>query len=248
MKFIIQDTKEQIAKTAADFVEEAVREHPQGVLGLATGSSPVGLYKELVRRHETEGLDFSGITTINLDEYVGLDEFHDQSYRSFMNHNLFDHINIDKANTYVPQGSSLDPAREAADYEKLVHRLEPARIQVLGIGVNGHIGFNEPADEFTVDTHVVDLTRETIDVNARFFESAQDVPRQAITMGVGAILRAAKIILIATGEAKQAAVKALEDGRITPDNPSTILKVHPDVVVLCDTEAAALLDIENLKG
>lgn len=246
MKFIIQETKEEIARTAADLVAEAVREHPQGVLGLATGSSPVGLYKELIRRHQEEGLDFSGITTINLDEYVGLDEFHEQSYRTFMNHNLFDHVNIDKARTFVPRGNALDPAAEARDYEALIHQVAPARIQILGIGVNGHIGFNEPADDFTVQTHVVDLTRETIDANARFFDSAQDVPRQAITMGVGGILRAEKIILIATGEAKQQAVKALEDGRITPDNPSTILKVHSDVVVLCDRAAAALLDIENL--
>lgn len=246
LKFIIQETKEEIARTAADLVAEAVREHPQGVLGLATGSSPVGLYKELIRRHQEEGLDFSGITTINLDEYVGLDEFHEQSYRTFMNHNLFDHVNIDKARTFVPRGNALDPAAEARDYEALIHQVAPARIQILGIGVNGHIGFNEPADDFTVQTHVVDLTRETIDANARFFDSAQDVPRQAITMGVGGILRAEKIILIATGEAKQQAVKALEDGRITPDNPSTILKVHSDVVVLCDRAAAALLDIENL--
>lgn len=247
MKFIIQDNKEEIARTAADIVETALRQEPQGVLGLATGSSPVGLYQELIRRHQDAGLDFSGITTINLDEYVGLDEYHDQSYRSFMDHNLFDHVNIDKTRTFVPRGKTMDPEAEAAAYEALINQFEPAMIQILGIGGNGHIGFNEPAEDFTVPTHVVELTRETIEANARFFDSAEDVPRQAITMGMGGILRARKIVLIATGEAKQAAVKALEDGRITPENPSTILKVHPDVVVLCDREAAALLDIERLS-
>lgn len=242
MKFIIEDSKEQIAKAAADLVDQAVREHPQGVIGLATGSSPVGLYKELIRRHREEGLDFSGITTINLDEYVGLDEFHEQSYRSFMDRSLFEHINIDKKNTFVPHGSALDPKAQAKEYEKLIKSLEPARIQILGIGVNGHIGFNEPAGEFTLETHVVDLTRETIDANARFFDSPEMVPGQAITMGVGGILRAKKIILIALGESKQTAVKALEDGSITPHNPATILKVHPDVVVICDRASAALLE------
>lgn len=247
MKFIIQDNKEQIAYTAADLVEEAVRQHPTGILGLATGSSPVGTYKELIRRHRKEGLDFSRITTINLDEYVGLDEFHEQSYRHFMNHNLFDHLNINKKNTYVPRGDALNPEEEARHYEELIRRLEPARIQVLGIGVNGHIGFNEPAEDFRVPTHVVTLTRDTIESNARFFDSPMDVPKQAITMGVGGILRAQRILLIATGEGKQQAVKALEDGRILPSNPSTILKVHPDVIVLCDRAAAALLDERTVR-
>ena len=246
MKFIIQDTKEEIAKTAADLVEAAVRENPHGVLGLATGSSPVGLYKELSKRSKA-GLDFSGISTLNLDEYIGLDGFHEQSYHYFMKRNLFDGINIDQKNTQVPRGDSPDPEKEAKRYEELIQAAPPAMIQILGIGVNGHIGFNEPSDAFIMETHVADLTRETIDVNARFFDSVYDVPKQAITMGVGAILRAEKIILIALGEAKQTAVKALEDGRITPRNPSTILKVHPDVTVLCDKAAAALLNVENLK-
>lgn len=247
LKFVVLNTKEEIAKAAADIVEQAVRENPNGVLGLAAGSSPVGLYKELIRRHAQEGLDFSGLTTVNLDEYVGLDGYHDQSYRHFMNHNLFDHVNIDPRKTHVPDGSAADPAAEARRYEALVGGLEPAAVQVLGIGVNGHIGFNEPAADFTVPTHVVGLTRETIEANARFFDSEADVPRQAITMGVGAILRARRIILIATGEAKQKAVRDLEGGSVTPDNPSTILKVHPDVVVFCDREAAALLDPDAIS-
>lgn len=246
MKFIIQDSKEEIARTAADLVEEAVRSNPHGVLGLATGSSPVGLYKELIRRHG-EGLDFSGIRTLNLDEYIGLTGFHEQSYRYFMNQHLFDFINIDKKNTQVPRGDIPDAMGEARRYEELIQATEPVMVQILGIGGNGHIGFNEPGEEFILETHVVDLTLETIEANARFFDSVDDVPKQAITMGVGGILRAKKIILIALGEGKQQAVKALEDGRITPENPSTILKVHPDVTVLCDKEAAALLDIENLQ-
>ncbi|MFZ1780531.1 MAG: glucosamine-6-phosphate deaminase [Enterococcus aquimarinus] len=246
MRFIIQDSKEEIAKTAADMVELAVRENPHGVLGLATGSSPVGLYKELIKRSEA-GLDFSGISSLNLDEYIGLNGYHEQSYRYFMKQHLFDGINIDQKNTQVPRGDMPDTEAEAKRYEDLIQTTEPAMIQILGIGGNGHIGFNEPGDEFIMETHVVDLTRETIDANARFFDSVQDVPKQAITMGVGGILRAKKIILIALGESKQLAVKALEDGRIMPENPSTILKVHPDVTVLCDRSAAALLDIEQVK-
>lgn len=247
MKFIILDSKEAIATAAADIVEAAVRDNPRGVLGLATGSSPVGLYKELVRRSQA-GLDFSGIATLNLDEYIGLSGYHDQSYRYFMDQHLFSGINIDKARTQVPRGDAADPAVEARRYEAVIRDHEPAMVQILGIGVNGHIGFNEPAEEFLLETHVVDLTRETIEANARFFDCAGDVPRQAITMGVGGILRARKILLIALGEGKQTAVKALEDGRITPQNPSTILKVHPDVTVLCDRAAAALLDLRRLES
>lgn len=247
MKFIIMDTKEQIDLAVADILEAELRKHPTGVFGFATGSSPKGVYEELIRRHKEDGLDFSGITTINLDEYVGLDMSHKESYHSFMNQYLFDHVNVDRRNVHIPDGGVKDPEAEALRFEALINEVEPAAVQILGVGVNGHIGFNEPADCFTLPTHVTELTQQTIEVNSRFFDSVEEVPHQAITMGVGGIMRAKKIVFIATGKAKQEAVKALEHGSVTPANPSTILKVHPDVTVFCDREAAALLKLEDLK-
>lgn len=247
MKFIIMDTKEQIDLAVADVMEAELRKHSRGVFGFATGSSPKGVYKELIRRHKEEGLDFSGITTINLDEYVGLDMSHRESYHSFMNEYLFDHVNVDREKVHIPDGGAQDPEAEALRFEALIQELEPAAVQILGVGVNGHIGFNEPAESFTVPTHVTELTQQTMEVNGRFFDSVEEVPHEAITMGVGGIMRASKIIFIALGKAKQEAVKALEDGSVTPGNPSTILKVHPDVTVFCDREAAALLQLEDLN-
>ena len=246
MKFIVKETKEEVAKLGADLVERVIRRDPACVLGLATGSSPVELYRELARRHQAGKLDFSQVQTVNLDEYIGLNESHDQSYHFFMKENLFDHINIDMKNTHVPIGDAEDPEAEARRYENLLKKMEPCAIQLLGIGVNGHIGFNEPGADFKLDTHVTSLTKETITSNARFFNSADEVPNLAITMGMGSILRARRIILIALGQSKANAVKALEDAIITPRVPATILKVHPDLVVICDKAAASLLDPANI--
>lgn len=246
MKFIVKESKEEVAVAAADLVEKVIRRDPACVLGLATGSSPVGMYQELARRCKDGDLDFSAVTTVNLDEYIGLNAEHDQSYHYFMKENFFSHINIDMEKTHVPEGDAEDAEEEAQRYEKLLKSLEPCAVQLLGIGINGHIGFNEPGDDFKLETHVTSLTKETITSNARFFDSIEEVPNLAITMGMGSILRARRIILIALGESKQAAVKALEDALITPKVPATILKVHPDLTVICDREAAGLLDRKNI--
>lgn len=246
MKFIVKETKEEVARLGADLVEQAILEDPACVLGLATGSSPVELYQELARRYEAGDLDFSKVKTVNLDEYIGLNESHDQSYHYFMKENLFNHINIAMENTHVPVGDAGDPEGEARRYEKLLKEMGPAAVQLLGIGVNGHIGFNEPAQDFKLETHVTSLTKETITCNARFFNSIEEVPNLAITMGMGGILRARRIILIALGQSKAWAVKSLEDSIITPNVPATILKVHPDLVVICDLEAASLLDSDGI--
>lgn len=239
MNIIIKKNAQEVAYEAANQVADILRDHPAGVLGLATGSSPLGLYEELIRRNKTEDLDFSRITTVNLDEYVGLGEEDDQSYHRFMKDNLFSGININPKNTHLPNGLAQDPDAEAREYEELLSRLAPPCVQILGIGINGHIGFNEPAPVFTVPTHVVQLTEETIEANARFFDSKDQVPTSAITMGMGAIMRAEKLILIAMGEGKREAIGALASDVIDPMIPVTMLKVHPDLTVIVDEAAGA---------
>ncbi|MFB0918224.1 MAG: glucosamine-6-phosphate deaminase [Clostridiaceae bacterium] len=237
MKFLVLETKEEVAVKAADIVSEVIKNNPKAVLGLATGSSPLGLYAELVKRYKAGELDFSGITSVNLDEYVGLSEDHDQSYRYFMNTNLLDLVNINKENTHVPHGNTDNPEEEARKYNELLESLPPQDIQVLGIGINGHIGFNEPSDNLVVPTHAENLTENTINANARFFEKVQDVPTKAITMGVGNIMRAKKIILIATGENKREAMRRLRDEYVSANNPSSVLKLHDDTIILMDRAA-----------
>ncbi len=242
MKVNVLPSYGDISSYAAELVRQVVDEKKDAILGLATGSSPIGLYKELIKLNEEGKIDFKNVETVNLDEYIGLNGDHHQSYRYFMNDNLFNHVNIDKKNTYVPNGVAEDLEQSARDYEELVKSLGTIDVQILGIGANGHIGFNEPADELVLSTHVTDLTDETIKANARFFESEKDVPTEAITMGLGLIMQAKKIILIASGEDKAAAIKALlGDDKISTQSPATILKLHPDVTVVLDKEAASLL-------
>jgi len=241
MNFKVFDTYDEVSVYTAELLAEVVRAKEDAVLGLATGSSPVGMYKELIKLHKDGKLDFSKAKSINLDEYVGLDGNHEQSYRYFMNTNLFDHVNIDKKNTFVPDGTAEDLAKGAQKYDKLIESMGGIDVQVLGIGPNGHIGFNEPAEELKMNTHVADLTEGTIQANARFFESEKDVPTKAVTMGVGPIMKAKKIILIASGENKAWAVKSLTDDVITTMIPATLLKLHPDVTVVLDKEAASML-------
>jgi len=222
---------------AAQIFEEVVNAKPDCVLGLATGSTPLGLYKKLIEDHKAGKIDFSRCTSVNLDEYVGLGENDDQSYRYFMNTNLFDHINIDKAKTFVPNGLESDAYRACRDYEDILEKVGPQDIQVLGLGENGHIAFNEPETYFPKETHCVDLTESTIEANARFFENPDKVPRHAYSMGIGSIFRAKKIILLASGVKKSRALAEALYGPIIPQLPASILQLHSDVVVVCDDAA-----------
>ncbi len=232
MKVVITESYEKLSRMAADIIAGAVREKPDCVLGLATGSSPVGTYRELIRRYKNGETDFSRVKTVNLDEYVGLAPDHPQSYRFFMDKNLFDSINIDKANTRVPDGLAADTAAFCEEYDAYIASLGGIDVQLLGIGVDGHIGFNEPGDCFIAGTHVAELDDSTIEANSRFFESRRDVPRTAITMGMKSILCAKKIVLIASGENKKNVLLEALHGDVTPKVPASVLQLHPDVTVI----------------
>ena len=232
MRFIKVDTYEELSRKAANLISAQVLSKPDCVLGLATGSSPVGAYKVLIERCAKGDLDFSEVTTVNLDEYVGLDGTNDQSYRYFMNKNLFDHINIHKKKTFVPNGLAEDYNAECEEYDARVKALGGIDLQLLGIGFDGHIGFNEPDSCFTKSTHVVDLHESTIQANARFFENEADVPRQAVTMGMMCIMQARKVVLIANGAGKKDIVEKAFFGPITPEVPASILQLHPDLTVI----------------
>ncbi len=218
---------------------------PNAVLGLATGSTPIGTYKELITKNKNGEVDFSQIKTVNLDEYVGLPADNDQSYRYFMNHNLFDHVNIDKENTNVPNGLAADPAAECERYNQLIDSLGGIDLQLLGIGHNGHIGFNEPSDAFACGTHHVALDAKTVEANARFFASADEVPKTAITMGIKNIMNAKKILLVATGKDKAEIIYKVATGKIQPSVPATILQLHQDVTIIADQEALSILLEKN---
>ena len=241
MKFVVCEHYDAAMETAADIVAALVREKPDCILGLATGSTPVGMYDRLVADYEAGRLDFSRVQSFNLDEYYPISPENDQSYRYFMNTHLFDRINIDKANTRVPDGSTDDPRKECADYEAAIDASAGVDIQILGIGQNGHIGFNEPEEALYAFTHLTDLTPSTITANSRFFERISDVPRQALTMGMASIMKARKILLLVTGASKHAALKTLMSGRITTAVPATLLQLHPDVTVICDRAACDCL-------
>lgn len=233
---------EAMSLRAARLIAAHVLKNPRCVLGLATGSTPVGLYEKLIERYNDGILDFSQVRSVNLDEYVGLDGDHDQSYRYFMQKNLFDHINIKRENTHVPDGKAADPAAEGVRYDALIRDLGGIDVQLLGVGRNGHIGFNEPADCFIPATHEVALAQNTIDANARFFGRADQVPRKAITMGIGAILQARQVLLVVSGADKADAVYAAFRGPVTPACPASILQLHPDVILVGDEAALARLD------
>ena len=239
MKVIVCDSYASQSAAGADMIEKIVREKPDCCLGLATGSSPVGMYQELSRRCREEGLDFSRVSTVNLDEYRGLTRDNDQSYYYFMHKNLFDHVNI-KA-SYLPDGTREDAEEECHHYEEIIRSLGGVDLQLLGLGHNGHIGFNEPADHFPKETHCVDLQERTIEANKRFFASIDDVPRQAYTMGIGTIMRARKILIIVSGEDKADIVRDAFFGPITPTVPASILQLHPDVTLVADEAALSRL-------
>ncbi|MBQ7037487.1 MAG: glucosamine-6-phosphate deaminase [Clostridia bacterium] len=233
MKIIRTKNYEEMSLEAAKIMAAQIVLKPDAVLGLATGSSPIGLYDNLVKWNENGDLDFSAIRSVNLDEYCGLDGKNDQSYRYFMDTHLFNRVNIDKANTNVPNGKAADYAAEGARYDELIASLGGIDMQLLGIGPDGHIGFNEPDEFFTKETHVVDLDPSTIEANARFFASADDVPRQAVTMGMGGIMGAKKVLLIASGASKKEILEKALFGPITPEVPASLLQLHPDLTVVC---------------
>ena len=232
----------EMSKKTANIIASQMILKPNSVLGLATGSSPIGTYKELIKKYENGDIDFSDITTVNLDEYRGLPRTNDQSYYYFMNDNLFNHVNINKERTHVPNGMVEDAEKECSDYEALIKELGGIDLQLLGLGHNGHIGFNEPSDEFDKVTHCVDLQESTIEANKRFFASIDDVPRQAYTMGIGTIMAAKKILVVVSGTDKANIVKKAFTGPVTPNVPASILQMHPDVTIICDAEAYAQLE------
>ncbi len=244
MEVIIKDNYEQMSKLAAEIIAKVVRSKPNAVLGLATGSTPVGTYKELIRLHKEEGLDFSGVTTFNLDEYVELEPTHDQSYRYFMNDNLFNHINVDKSKTFVPDGMAKDVPAFCKWYEDQMLKTGGIDVQLLGIGGNGHIAFNEPGSSLGSRTRVKTLDDKTIKDNARFFKSAEEVPKYAITMGIGTIMDARQLVLLANKETKADAIQRTVEGPITAMVPATIVQLHPKATIITDKQAAGKLTRE----
>ena len=240
MKVIITENYQEMSEKAGEIIVEIVKNNPKAVLGLATGSSPIGTYQYMIKDHKENGTSYKGVSTVNLDEYVGLTPDHNQSYAYFMRDNLFNHVDIDLANTNLPQGSAKDLEAECNRYNTLLATMQQD-VQVLGIGSNGHIGFNEPNTPFDSVTHVVDLTESTIKDNSRLFESINEVPRQALSMGIKNIMNAKSIIMVASGKNKAVAVKGMVNGAITPELPASVLQLHPNVVLVCDKDAASLL-------
>ena len=231
-----------MSRKAANIISAQVIMKPHAVLGLATGSTPVGAYKQLVEWYNKGDLDFANVTSVNLDEYKGLSPENDQSYRYFMNTNLFNHVNINKERTFVPNGLEPDSEKACAAYNEIIRSVGGIDLQLLGLGNNGHIGFNEPNSFFDKATHCVDLTEMTIEANKRFFDGNEDlVPKQAYTMGIKTIMQARKVLVVANGLAKAKAVKAVVSGPVTPECPGSILQMHPDCILVADEEALSLL-------
>jgi len=248
MLVTIKDDYESMSKQAAELVAGQVRRKPDSVIGFATGSTPLGLYNELIRLHRETGLDFSKITTFNLDEYVGLPPEHDQSYHYFMWENLFKHINVDPRHVYIPDGMSDDIDYFCQWYEKQMDEVGGLDLQILGIGGNGHIAFNEPGSSLGSRTRIKTLTSKTVKDNARFFEDPEEVPKYAITMGIGTIMDARKLVLVASSEGKADAIKATLEGPITAMVPATIVQMHQQAHVVLDKEAASKLEYEHHEG
>ncbi len=234
IKVIVCENYEEISKVSAEIMADVIKNKPDCVLGLATGSTPEGMYQNLVGMNKAGEISFKDVKSVNLDEYYPITPDNDQSYRYFMNTHLFDHVDIDKNNTNVPDGTAADPDAEGERYEKVIESLGGVDIQVLGIGRNGHIAFNEPDEYLIPDTHVTGLTEDTIKANSRFFEKEEDVPTRALTMGIGSILRAKKIIILANGASKKDAISVLLSGNVTTSCPASFLNLHSDVTLICD--------------
>ena len=242
MEVIVKDDYDEMSKLAARMIAQVVREKPRCVLGLATGSTPVGTYKELIRLHKEEDLDFSQVVTFNLDEYIGLPPEHDQSYYYFMHDNLFNHINIPPGNIHLPPGTDEDIVDACERYEQMIRDAGGIDIQLLGIGANGHIAFNEPGSSLGSRTRVKTLDEETIKDNSRFFESIEDVPRYAVTMGIGTIMDSRRLLLLANKANKAHAISITVEGPVTALVPATIVQLHPHATIIVDKEAASELE------
>lgn len=240
MKVIITENYEEMSKKTAEILIDVVKNNPSAVLGLATGSSPIGTYQNMIKDHKENGTSYKNVKTVNLDEYVGLTADHDQSYAYFMRDNLFNHVDIDLKNTNVPCGVAKDLEKECERYNALLEECKQD-VQLLGIGSNGHIGFNEPGTPIDSVTHLVDLTENTIKDNSRLFASIDEVPRQALSMGIKNIMNAKSVVLVASGKNKAKAVYGMVKGAVTPELPASILQLHPNVVLVCDKDAASLL-------
>ena len=242
MKIIVEPDYESMSRTAGLLIGKEVRKNPNIVLGLATGSTPIGTYKQLIRMYKEENLDFSNAISFNLDEYIGLEDTDKNSYRYFMDNELFNEINIKSTNTNVPSGTADDMEKYCELYDTMIDEVGGIDLQVLGIGANGHIAFNEPADALCMGSFIVNLTKETINANSRFFDSIDEVPKTAISMGIGSILKAKKIILLANGKGKADIIKKmLEDKKITTQIPASFLLLHQDVTLIVDEDAYSLV-------
>ncbi|WP_059172059.1 glucosamine-6-phosphate deaminase [Bacillus sp. FJAT-27445] len=241
MKIIKVSNSTEMSKTAGEMIAEKVKSNPEIVLGLATGGTPVGTYQHLIEDHQKNGTSYSKASSVNLDEYIGLPRTDVNSYYAFMKTNLFDHIDIKPERTFIPDGSAPDLEAECANYEKKIAELGGVDLQLLGIGRNGHIAFNEPGTPFSSRTHIISLTEETIADNARFFASPEEVPTKAITMGISTILESKEIILLANGKSKAEAIRSLVKGEITEDFPASALQRHGNVTIIADEEALSLI-------
>jgi len=238
MRWIEVNTYEELSGKASEMIINAVKNNPNLKLGLATGSTPIGTYQRMIEDHKKNGTSYENVITVNLDEYVGLPKNHPESYRSFMDRQLFDHINIKRENTHVPDGNAEDLEAECKRYEAIIDSLGGLDFQLLGIGQNGHIGFNEPGTPFDSVTHVVELTENTRQANARFFNSIDEVPTKAITMGIKSILKSKEILLLISGESKAEALRRLMHEDISEDFPASALKNHPNCTVIYDKAAS----------
>ena len=241
MRIYMSEDYQAMSRRAANIISAQVIYKPDCVLGLATGGTPVGTYQQLVKWYKKGDLSFAEVRTVNLDEYLGLSSHHEQSYRYFMQDNLFDHIDIKPENTHVLNGLAKDPEAECAAYNKLIRDLGGIDLQLLGMGHNGHIAFNQPGDDFGLETHVVTLTDRTIDANTRFFESRDEVPRHALSMGIKNIMQARRILIVVSGEEKAETVRKAFAGPVTKDVPASVLQLHPDVTLVGDRAALSQL-------
>ena len=248
MRIIVENDYDSMSKKAALMVASQITLKADSNLGLATGSTPLGMYENLIEMYKDAKVDFGEVQSFNLDEYCGLSADHPNSYHYYMHQNLFDQINIKNKNINIPDGSADDFEEECKNYEAKIKKARGIDLQILGIGSNGHIGFNEPAKKLNVATEVVDLRKETIEANSRFFESKENVPKKAISMGMATILKADKIVLLASGKNKAEAIKKTVSGRISTEVPASLLQTHPDVTIILDQEAASLIDKEQLSA
>jgi glucosamine-6-phosphate deaminase len=246
MNIIVCQNYDHLSDYAKDLVIDTINTNDKPVLGLATGSTPAGMYQALIKAYQQNQVSFKDVTTFNLDEYIGLDKDDPNSYHHFMAEHLFNHVDIDQNNTFVPPGNTDNHEQACRDYEDNIHRHGNIDLQVLGLGVNGHIGFNEPGTPFDTRTHVIELASSTREANARFFDSIDDVPTHAITMGIETIMESKQILLLASGDSKKEAVYRLVNGEVTPDFPASILHRHNNVTVILDRDAASLLAVEQI--